>query len=52
MIEELLRLRLATLCCETADEAKTLIPSIADKVSDDDLQNALDDIGKLRQYVE
>ncbi len=41
-----------TLCCETADEAKTLIPSIAAKISDTDLQELLDEIAKLRQFTE
>lgn len=38
----------ATLCCETAEEAKTLIPTLTDKISDDDLQNLLDEITKMR----
>lgn len=41
-----------TLCCETADEAKTLIPSLANKISDADLQDLLDEISKLRQFTE
>ena len=40
------------MCCETAEEAKTLIPSIANKISDDELQHVLDDISKLRNFVE
>ena len=36
-----------SLCCETAEEAKTLIPSLADKVSDDELQELLDEMYKL-----
>lgn len=41
-----------TLCCETSEEAKTLIPSLANKISDGDLQEVLDDITKLRNFVE
>lgn len=48
----LLMSRQGTLCCETAEEAKTLIPSIANKISDEELQNLLDDISKLRSFVE
>ena len=36
-----------SLCCDTADECKTLIPSLADKISDDDLQDLLDEMIKL-----
>ncbi|KAI5796632.1 HRDC-like protein [Geopyxis carbonaria] len=43
--------QLGSLCCDTAEEAKTLIPSLADKRSDDDLQNLLDEITRLRQFV-
>lgn len=39
-----------SLCCDTADEAKTLIPSLQDKISDDDLQELLDEITKLMGY--
>ncbi|KAI4172845.1 MAG: hypothetical protein LQ348_006680 [Seirophora lacunosa] len=41
-----------SLCCETAEEAKTLIPSLTKKITDQDLQELLDDITKLRQFVE
>lgn len=37
-----------SLCCENADEAKTLIPSLQDKIKDDDLQYLLDEISKLQ----
>lgn len=43
---------LGSLCCETAEEAKTLIPSLANKITDQDLQELLDDITKLRHFVE
>jgi DNA-directed RNA polymerase II subunit RPB4 len=42
-------LALATLCCESADEAKTLIPSLANKIDDNDLQDLLDEILKMRR---
>lgn len=44
--------RTGSLCCESAEEAKTLIPSISNKISDGDLQELLDDITKLRNFVE
>ena len=43
---------LASLCCADADEAKTLIPSIAAKMSDEDLDTVLDQINKLRSTSE
>ncbi|KAL7921719.1 RNA polymerase Rpb4 family protein [Trichoderma austrokoningii] len=42
------RAQLGSLCCEKADEAKTLIPSLADKIKDEDLQDLLDEISKLQ----
>lgn len=44
--------QIGSLCCESAEEAKTLIPSLANKISDIDLQELLDDISKLRNFVE
>ncbi|MCJ1315460.1 RNA polymerase B [Xylographa vitiligo] len=41
-----------SLCCETSEEAKTLIPSLANKISDIDLQELLDEISKLRNFTE
>ncbi|KAK4128311.1 hypothetical protein N657DRAFT_638763 [Parathielavia appendiculata] len=41
------RAHIGSLCCDSADECKTLIPSIADKISDEDLQELLDEMGKL-----
>ncbi|CAJ2513317.1 Uu.00g014360.m01.CDS01 [Anthostomella pinea] len=41
------RAQLGSLCCETAEEAKTLIPSLTDKISDEDLQELLDEMYKL-----
>ncbi|OAA64939.1 HRDC-like protein [Cordyceps fumosorosea ARSEF 2679] len=42
------RAQLGSLCCENADEAKTLIPSLADKIKDEDLQDLLAEISKLQ----
>lgn len=39
---------IGSLCCENADEAKTLIPSLQDKIKDEDLQELLDEISKLQ----
>ena len=39
-----------TLCCDTAEEARTLIPSLEGKISDDGLQAVLDNISKLRDF--
>ncbi|KAF2480479.1 HRDC-like protein [Neohortaea acidophila] len=44
------RAQLATLCCDTVEEARTLIPSLEGKVSDDELQQTLDDISKMRDF--
>lgn len=46
------RSQLGSLCCETAEEAKTLIPSLSNKITDADLQELLDDITKLRNFIE
>lgn len=43
---------IGTLCCETAEEAKTLVPSLANKIADQDLQDLLDEITKLRTFVD
>ena len=39
---------LGSLCCDTAEEAKMLIPSLANKISDADLTELLEDITRLR----
>lgn len=39
---------IGSLCCEYAEEAKTLIPSLQDKISDDELQHLLDEISNLQ----
>lgn len=44
------RAQLGSLCCDTAEEAKTLIPSLQDKISDEELQELLDEITKLMGY--
>ncbi|KAI1214067.1 RNA polymerase Rpb4 [Annulohypoxylon truncatum] len=41
------RAQLGSLCCETAEEAKYLIPSLQNKISDEELQEMLDEIYKL-----
>ncbi len=43
-------MNIGSLCCDTAEEAKTLVPSLQDKISDDDLQELLDEITKLMGY--
>ncbi|CAH0050008.1 unnamed protein product [Clonostachys solani] len=47
-LEKFERAQLGSLCCENADEAKTLIPSLTDKIKDEDLQDLLDEISKLQ----
>ncbi|MCJ1337629.1 RNA polymerase B [Bachmanniomyces sp. S44760] len=46
------RSQLGSLCCESSEEAKTLIPSLMNKIGDNDLQELLDEITKLRNFVE
>lgn len=41
-----------SLCPDTAEEAKTLIPSLEGKISDDDLQELLDEMMRLRNFVQ
>jgi DNA-directed RNA polymerase II subunit RPB4 len=41
---------IGSLCCDSAEEAKTLVPSLTDKISDEDLQELLDEITKLMGY--
>ena len=43
---------LGSLCLDSADEAKTLIPSLQTKISDSELQELLDEITKLRNFTE
>jgi hypothetical protein len=42
--------RVGSLACDSADEAKTLIPSLATKMGDDALQGMLDEMTKLRMF--
>ncbi|KAH8676332.1 RNA polymerase Rpb4 [Xylariales sp. PMI_506] len=41
------RAQLGNLCCENAEEAKTLIPSLTDKISDEDLDELLAEMAKF-----
>lgn len=45
-------LGLGSLCCDNAEEAKSLIPSLQNKISDGDLQELLDELTKLRNFTE
>ncbi len=42
------RAALGSLCPDGVEEAKTLIPSLANKISDDDLLELLEEMGKLQ----
>ncbi|KAL1961785.1 hypothetical protein VTN77DRAFT_1072 [Rasamsonia byssochlamydoides] len=46
------RSQLGSLCCDNAEEAKSLIPSLQNKISDADLQELLDELTKLRNFAE
>ncbi|ONH74434.1 DNA-directed RNA polymerase II subunit RPB4 [Saccharomyces cerevisiae] len=39
--------QLGSLACDTADEAKTLIPSLNNKISDDELERILKELSNL-----
>lgn len=39
--------QLGSLACDTADEAKTLIPSLTSKISDDELERTLKELSNL-----
>jgi len=41
-----------SLCPDSAEEAKTLVPSLEGKISDEDLQELLDEMMKLRNFVQ
>lgn len=43
---------LGSLCCDNAEEAKSLIPSLQNKIADGDLQELLDELTKLRNFTE
>ncbi|EPX74292.1 DNA-directed RNA polymerase II complex subunit Rpb4 [Schizosaccharomyces octosporus yFS286] len=46
------RAQLGTLCCEDAEEARTLIPSLSNKIDDESLQGILDELSTLRKFQE
>ncbi|KAJ5396531.1 RNA polymerase II Rpb4 core [Penicillium cosmopolitanum] len=46
------RSQLGSLCCDNAEEAKSLIPSLQNKIGDGDLQELLDELTKLRNFTE
>lgn len=52
MPHRLICLLVGTLCLDNADEAKTLIPSLQNKITDDDLNDLLNEISKLRNFAE
>ncbi|KAK2068713.1 hypothetical protein P8C59_003341 [Phyllachora maydis] len=43
------RAQLGSLGCADAEEAKTLIPSLVDKISDEDLQELVAELGSLQE---
>jgi len=51
-LESFEKAQLVTLACVESEEAKTLIPSITDKLSDDDLRALCDQINAQRQFTE
>ncbi|MBE7182382.1 MAG: hypothetical protein INR71_14460 [Terriglobus roseus] len=44
--------QLASLCCENYDEAKTLVPSIQNKIGDAELSELLAQISNRRNFVD
>ncbi|QDS68397.1 hypothetical protein FKW77_010764 [Venturia effusa] len=44
--------QLVSLACVEAEEAKTLIPSLSDKISDEDLTNLCEQISQQRQFMD
>ncbi|KAJ2692717.1 hypothetical protein H4218_006288 [Coemansia sp. IMI 209128] len=42
--------QLGNLCCTEYDEFKLLVPSIGDKISDDDLDSLLKQMDSLKKY--
>ncbi len=47
-LTKLERAALGSLCPDGVEEAKTLIPSLAKKIGDDDLLELLEEMGKLQ----
>ncbi|OQO06265.1 hypothetical protein B0A48_08853 [Cryoendolithus antarcticus] len=43
--------QLVSLCCDTPDEARTLIPSVEGKIEDEELRVVLDNISRLRNFT-
>lgn len=43
---------IGSLCPDTAEEAKTLVPSLEGKISDDELQELLDEMMRLRNFAQ
>ena len=43
---------IGSLCPDSAEEAKTLVPSLEGKISDNDLQDLLDEMMRLRNFVQ
>lgn len=41
-----------SLACVESDEAKTLIPSLSEKMADDDLTNLCEQISQQRQFMD
>ncbi|KAK4969807.1 hypothetical protein LTR66_011672, partial [Elasticomyces elasticus] len=46
------RSQIGSLCPDTAEEARVLIPSLIGKMPEEELQDLLDEITKLRQFGE
>ncbi|KAG1224454.1 hypothetical protein G6F62_007832 [Rhizopus arrhizus] len=42
--------QMANLCCEEAEEAKALIPSVSSKYDDDELQVMLNQMQQIRKF--
>ncbi|CEI99877.1 hypothetical protein RMCBS344292_13953 [Rhizopus microsporus] len=42
--------QMANLCCEEAEEARALIPSISTKYDDDELQEVLNQMQQIRKF--
>eukprot|EP00051_Salpingoeca_urceolata_P002715 m.52359 g.52359 ORF g.52359 m.52359 type:complete len:139 (+) comp12287_c0_seq2:84-500(+) len=42
--------QLANLCAESVDEARALIPSLQDRISDQELEDLIDDLQSFRNF--
>jgi DNA-directed RNA polymerase subunit F len=49
-LEEFEIAALSNLCPETAEEAKSLIPSLAKRFDDEELQSVLNDLASFRRF--